>query len=738
MNIVPRILVIAGLGAGLLVNQAHAEGPAKRDLKPAREHRTSFRLTQEGLLIEAGSAGQFTLNYPVLVGQKWDDVSQPIERKVSGNSTILQFDAGTRIEVVWQPAEGTLTFTPINVPPRVKSLRAQMLIDFGYVNGGSWKIGDGKETPFPALKPAQPHLFQGHAKTMTLRNFEGTTLSVQLPPQSYQQLSDNREWNWKIFCWQFNAPCQTGSGPMRLTIRSAAPSGETPKLVDRFGQSTRFDFPGKVKTEEELKQDVQTEAAWLARLHPPLFDRFGGLPGSGEKLGLKKTGFFHVEKQGQRWILVDPEGNAFFHLGVCAFGPADDYTYVAGRESIYEWLPAREGQFASGFHPEPYWNPLAFSFHLANTIRKFDKPYDPPAYTARMIERVRKWGFNSAGAFGAGDAGMRRQVSFPHVAHLSLSPWEGFPDVPGAHGIFDPFSEKLREHCAKVFAEKLPKAADDPLLIGYYLANEPLWEEIPGAVAALNNLHPCKRRLARMLEEKYKTIKEFNRAWETSFGSFSDIAARGLPVKTSAARKDMRQFTGIFLDAYFQLVTETFRRHDQHHMLIGHRFQPGTINNETVCRLSGKYMDLVSFNYYTCSFDRDLLARLRGWIGDRPMFFSEFYFSSPPESGLIGGSADLASQRARGLAYRHYVEQAAALGYVVGIEWFTLVDQATTGRFFERYNGEAANTGLISVADRPWKPMLEEMLKTNYGIYQVIWGERVPFVFDDPRFRAKK
>ena len=92
------------------------------------------------------------------------------------------------------------------------------------------------------------------------------------------------------------------------------------------------------------------------------------------------------------------------------------------------------------------------------------------------------------------------------------------------------------------------------------------------------------------------------------------------------------------LDAYFRLVTETFRRFDKHHILLGHRFQPGTINNETVCRLSGQYMDLISFNYYTCGFDRNLLARLRGWMGDRPMFFSEFYFSSPPESGLTGGA----------------------------------------------------------------------------------------------------
>ena len=539
------------------VSLLSAEGPI------TFEPKSSLHLTQEGLLVEAGSAGQFTLNYPVLVGARWDDVRKPIGKKVSGDTATLQFDGPTRIEVVWQPVEGTLTFTPIDVPAGVKSLRADMLIDFSYVN-------------------------------------------------------------------------------------------------------------------------------------------------------------------------------AFFHLGICGFGPCDDYTYIAGRERVYEWLPAREGEFASAYHPDAYWNSQALSFHLVNTIRKTGTPYDPAAYTARMIERVRKWGFNSIGAFIGGEAGVRRLKNFPYVAHLPLSTWEGFPDVPGAHGIFDPFSDELREHCDKLFAERLPPAAADPLVIGYFLANEPLWEEIPGAVAALDSSHPCKRRLATMLEEKYKTIEAYNRAWETPQGSFAEVATRALSVKTASAKKDMQQFTGMFLEAYFRLVRETFHKYDKNHLLIGNRFQPGTINNETVCQLSGKYMDLVSFNYYAYGFDAELLGRIRGWMGDRPMFFSEFYFSSPPDSGLTGGGKILSSQRARGLAYRHYVEHAAALGYVVGIEWFTLVDQATTGRFFEKYNGEAANTGLISVADRPWKTMLEEMLKTNSDIYKVFFGERPPFVFDDPRFTAKK
>jgi hypothetical protein len=114
----------------------------------------------------------------------------------------------------------------------------------------------------------------------------------------------------------------------------------------------------------------------------------------------------------------------------------------------------------------------------------------------------------------------------------------------------------------------------------------------------------------------------------------------------------------------------------------------------------------------------------------------EFFWASPKDSDLIGGR-EVKSQRERGLAYRNYVEQSAALGFVIGIEWFTLIDQATTGRWFSQYNGESYNTGLISVADRPWKDMLAEMMKTNHTIYDLLLGKRSPFVWDDERFRLE-
>jgi hypothetical protein len=219
-------------------------------------------------------------------------------------------------------------------------------------------------------------------------------------------------------------------------------------------------------------------------------------------------------------------------------------------------------------------------------------------------------------------------------------------------------------------------------------------------------------------------------------GGFPELIDRVLSVKSDAAKKDVQDFTGVFFEEYFRLVSETFRRYDNNHLLIGCRLQPGTINNEQLCRIAGKYLDVMSFNYYTDGVDKDFLRRIYGWTGGRPMILSEFFWGSSKESGLTGGR-EVPTQQQRGLAYRNYVEQSAALGFVVGIEWFTMVDQSVSGRWFQGFDGERANTGVLSVADRPWRAMLDEMMKTNYDIYKVEFGEQRPFVFDDSRFRNK-
>ena len=681
-----------------------------------------LKTTGAGIEITAGSLGSFTLTYP-----EFAPVHKQIEVKTAGANATVRYEGGAECAIAIVGEEITVVFKA--VPADVTSWKMISLIDIGFAKGGTWKIAK-KEGVFPAEKASPPQIASLNSTNFMLQNAQGQSLSITTPDYAFQQLTDNREWNWAIYHWQFIVPFGADKTTAKVKVTSNLASAT--KLIDPFGQSLKDSYPNKLKSLEELKADVEADKTYYASIATPKLDRFGGLPGSRESLGLKKTGFFHVEQKQKKSWLVDPDGNAFFHFGLCGFAPSDDYTYVKGREGIYEWLPKAEGEFASAFRQGD--GDAHFSFYLANVIRKFGAAYDYESHATRMIERVRKWGFNSIGAFSPVPTTAHVKADFPYVAHLPINEWEGVPRIPGAHEVWDPYDAATAKMIADKLAAGLPARANDPLLIGYFIVNEPRYDELPRVIPSLPGKHACKQRLVAFLKDKYKTAEAFNTAWQAKAAAFEELIEPGLAVTTDAAKADVKTFVGEFMETYFAQIEKAYRQHDKKHMLIGSRLQPVTIEDEQLCRIMGRHLDVVSYNYYTFGVDTAALKRYHEWCGGKPMILSEFFWASPKDSGLIGGR-EVSSQQERGLAYRNYVEQSAALGFVIGIEWFTLVDQATTGRWFSKYNGESYNTGLFSVADRPWKAMLAEMMKTNHTIYELLLGKRPPFAWEDARFK---
>src|SRR5262249_41849663 len=149
------------------------------------------------------------------------------------------------------------------------------------------------------------------------------------------------------------------------------------------------------------------------------------------------------------------------------------------------------------------------------------------------------------------------------------------PRLPSIGETFDPFDDKNRARLEENMAKTLPAHVDDPLIIGYFIVNEPIYENIPHMVPTYDSRYACKRRLVEWLEVKYKTIAAYNTAWESDATSFDDLKDRVLNVKSAAAKQDVRDFTGVFLEEYFRLIVESFRRHDSKHLLLGCRLQPG-------------------------------------------------------------------------------------------------------------------------------------------------------------------
>jgi hypothetical protein len=563
-------------------------------------------------------------------------------------------------------------------------------------------------------------------------------------------LQDDRVFNTATFEYQFQweIPAHAGqnafamkvaplpaSGPvalaMKLPVSTAmkAPAAPIKKLVDQYGQPLDRNYPGKVMTDDDLKNDVDADKAYYGSLNPPAADTYGGLPDSGTKYNLHKTGFFHIEKIRDRSVMVDPDGNLFFECGLCPISPIADFTLAGGRPGAFDWLPTVQNGFRTALMDNGY-APLV-SFYRANVIRKYGKPFDNEEQSGIATMRIRKLGFNAEGAFGVETKTMA-SMNLPYTSILGV----GLPAISMQSGVPDPFTDDAEKKMDASFTKNVDPHANDPLLIGYYLGNEQHFEDLPRLIPTLKGSKVgAKRRLVQMLEKKYGDISKFNGAWKPKVQakSFDELVDTPLAIATQEASDDMKAFQDLFTDTYYGMAARVFRKHDPNHMLLGSRWQPGTANSTVLLKNAGKYMDVISVNYYTYGIEADFLKKIHDLTGGKPLLASEWYYAAA-DRAAGGGTKTVKTQAERGLAYRNYVETVASLPYVVGQEWFSYLDQPVTGRFFEGYNGEAGNIGIISGVDRPYKEALAEMMKTNYDIYSVVLGQRPPFHYDDPRF----
>lgn len=693
----------------------------------------------EGVVIDAGVAGTFTLDAPGLM-LKPDEYNppKPAVTVQDAKTAVVKYASGGELTI--RLAGPRMTFSYSGIPAGAHAFRVMMLIPVRYAQGGQVGMDEQALQSFPATKEKK-FILQSSGTKLRLLDPSGGGFSLTTTP-GFHEVADNRFYSWPIFAYIYTYQFKEHPGQSSFEIlvepAGTTASGAGPKfVVDRFGQLAAKTFSGKVTSEEELKQDVDKEQAWLESLKSPDRDSYGGLPGSGERYKLKKTGFFRVDKVGDHQVFVTPEGNIFYQLGVCGIQPQEDFTLVRGREKIYEWLPPKEGDFASAwFKQDPNG---VVSFYLANWIRKYGQSFDAEKWSVMAVNRLRKWGFNSAGAWSMRTKAMQAD-HFSGTLMLPLDQWvaRGLKVMPGVDRMYDPFAPGTEEEIEKVFAQQVAPLANDPTIIGYFLGNEQLFENIPRIVPALKGDSPSKQRLVELLREKYKgDIAKFNAAWsvKTAFSKFEELGDATLFVTTPEAAADMREFLRLYLEAHYSTVTRIFRKHDPNHLLLGSRWQPGTANNEMLVKIAAQYMDVISVNYYVYAIEPDYLKRINEWSGGKPILLSEWHFTSTDQG--MGGHKEVVNQKERGLAYRNYVETTAALPYIVGHQWFTNIDQSVTGRWFEGYNGEAANTGLINVTDRPYVDFVTECKKTNDEIYQVVLGERAPFRFDDARFAVR-
>ena len=404
-------------------------------------------------------------------------------------------------------------------------------------------------------------------------------------------------------------------------------------VLDEFGQWAHVDYPRKIKSRDQLDRELAAEGkAWGSGAD------FGYCELGGYKATqAKATGFFRVEQIDGVWWFVDPHGHLFLSTssnGIGGFGGG-------GRGA------------RAGTPPAP-----------------------TPAQTAaanRTLRRLDAWGLNTGGTG-------RPNILYFRAPRTAETTFLGVPDVYSAD-----FARGIDESAS---TQCTPRK-DDPLVIGYFMGNEPPWGDRESEVVDLILAGPDTATKAK--------LKEFLAQGDTA--------------------KRRRQFVVAAFEKYLDLVCSAVRKYDPNHLNLGIRF--GGKPADEVLR-TARVFDVCSINVYEYEPTKQIE---RAWrLSGRPILLGEFHLGVP-ENGLGSGLVQAANQTERGIGYRYFVEQALSLPYCLGAHWFTWRDEPVLGRF----DGENYNIGFVDVTDRPYPELVEAAKATHKRLLDVHAGRVPPF-----------
>lgn len=506
---------------------------------------------------------------------------------------------------------------------------------------------------------------------------------------------------------------------------------EPKPLLDEMGQYIPKVWEHKQPSPEKMAASLRIQYANVMRQSPqadgfsiPGWNRFGGWK---EKKLQPGSGFFSTCHDEKRWWLTDPEGYAFFSIGPDCVG-TDRETRADGQEHLLRYNPAAVGAYPEAVRRETRpdgQQSLFIDFPKINLCRAFGKDWQD-AWIQMTLRRMRNWGFNTVANWS--DETFCHAAALPYVLPLNTKApfpstqktiYQNFPDV---------FAPSYRS-ASEAFARALLPYRNDPLLIGYFMCNEPGWGFEKGlnlGLELLKNPAPlCSRdSLVAFLRTRCRNdIHVLNGRWHTDFADFTDLLSP-CPIAdafSSEALSDLRDFTAILIREYVSVPAAACRRADPWHLNLGMRW---AFIHDPLLVSGWENFDVFSINCYKIDPLPSLSAIVSAGV-DRPLMIGEFHHGALDCGHVATGIRGVASQQERGRAYRYYVENAASFPNLVGCHYFTYNDQSPLGRM----DGECYNIGFVDAcrcAARCPKPKRKDIACGSFPNPIAFGGKKIP------------
>ncbi|NLX07320.1 MAG: hypothetical protein GXY33_19445 [Phycisphaerae bacterium] len=477
--------------------------------------------------------------------------------------------------------------------------------------------------------------------------------------------------------------------------------------VDAYGQWRHDDWPGKVRSDEDLRNRIAEEEKVLADWPAPSgYDKYGGCVEAGWKQ--EATGFFRVVRRDGFYWLISPEGHPCFYVGLCGVGLDADTrwppTSVTGRESFFEWLPPREGPFAEAWMPNA-WGHEGVDFFLpitANLIRKYGEPWRTRKNEI-TFRRMKAWGFSGGGKWARQNPD---PIAFSWMVVLNRA---GIPVLVRHPDVFDP---NVCEVFEKHLAQQCEQYRENPWIIGLSLGNED--EELihkgdVEKILAMAADVPAKRALVdHALTTLYGSdMSKLAEAWKVQNAASIETLYAAEPSVSPGDAETLRQF---YADRYYAFVYQTIKKHDPNHLYCGF-WIPGwraIWGYSADWKIISRHCDLIGYDHYAHDFAHETLVKMMAET-DKPVLCGEFGYA--PSYDARRGFAvrtnwgEVRTDEQAGREYQRWMALAAENPHCVGAFLFCHHDQSCLGRSHGKelalQYGEAYAWGLVDVTDTP-------------------------------------
>jgi hypothetical protein len=461
---------------------------------------------------------------------------------------------------------------------------------------------------------------------------------------------------------------------LRLTMDAEDTIFTSQPLVDEFGQWIADYWSGKAKTSDDLKVAWSREEEILQSANLNV-SKYGGFTGTKANA----TGFFRTEKIEGKWWFIDPEGYLFFSNGCCCIESRSDLSRVKGREYLFTLMPPVAQLTAPGQRVRRGGNS---SFYTWNLNRRYGSDWYQK-WMDLTFRRMDSWGINTIGNWS--DPGLGDNQHKAYVATLN-----GWGIETGPMGMPDVYAPSYAATIDSVASWQCAPKKNDPFLLGYFIGNEPPW---PGRESDLVDV---------ILEGKETPMQTTLKRYL----SWGDTPER------------RKAFVIETYSRFIDVVCSAIKKYDPNHLNLGLRF--GDTPASEIIMASRNYFDVFSINHYGYKAPVDEIQEIYDQTG-LPVIIGEFHFGTPGR-GLAPGLAQTKNQEERGIAYRYYVENAAAHPALIGTHWFQWIDQPSTGRF----DGENYNIGFLDVTDRPYSKLTNAVKETYKKLLDVHSGKEAP------------